>query len=104
MSGCVALVRDANPKVAQLGLDCMKLMITNHAESFQPLVNMSFDILLNKFSDNKVQIFLFSELFFTIFQQHIRTLSTEIMLCLFNLMELSIGVDRLAVSFFSLCI
>lgn len=54
MSGCIALVGDANPKVAQLGLDCMRLMITNHAESFQPLVNMSFDILLNKFSDNKV--------------------------------------------------
>lgn len=54
MSGCVSLIRDANPKVAQLGLDCMKLMISNHAESFQPMVNMSFDILLNKFSDNKV--------------------------------------------------
>ena len=54
MSGCVSLIGDANPKVVSLGFDCMRQMITLHGESFQPLVNMSFDILLNKFSDNKV--------------------------------------------------
>lgn len=33
-------------------------------------------------------------------QQQIRSTATELMLCLFNLMDLSIGVDRLAVSFY----
>ena len=58
MNGSVNLIKDANPKVAILALGCVDQLIKNYRDEFQPLVNMSFDLLLNKLGDGKVGIFV----------------------------------------------
>jgi hypothetical protein len=47
-------MKDANPKVAQQALDCVEIFINNSFSTFQPLTNISFDLLFAKFGDIKV--------------------------------------------------
>jgi hypothetical protein len=51
---CVELVNDANSKLALLAFDCVQLIIDRHGELFRPHVNHLFDILVLRFTDNKV--------------------------------------------------
>jgi hypothetical protein len=55
MSQGVSTIKDANPKVAALGLDCLDLFIEHNIDSFQPLVNMAIDALIGKLTDTKVK-------------------------------------------------
>lgn len=59
MSACVHLMKDANPQLSQLSLDCVHIFAETASRApgpsaFAPLYNTTFDILLNKFSDLKV--------------------------------------------------
>ena len=54
MSFSVNYVKDANPKIVSIALGCLNLLILNYRDDFQPLVNMSFEILLVKLGDAKV--------------------------------------------------
>jgi hypothetical protein len=47
-SACVSLLKDANPKIVNSGFDIVQIFIDDTI-SFQPLVNLTFDILLVKF-------------------------------------------------------
>ena len=62
MNTSISLLKDANPKIVMLGFDILSLLITQHGDSFQALVNMSFDTLFLKFCDNKVIFIQFSML------------------------------------------
>lgn len=54
MSNCCSLMKDANPKVAQLALDAVEICINNSFQVFQPQANITFDLLISKFGDLKV--------------------------------------------------
>ncbi len=54
MSSSISLLNDANPKVVLLGFDCLQQLVRDYSEYFQPLVNMSIDMLIAKFGDSKV--------------------------------------------------
>lgn len=56
MSSSIGAVKDANPKVVVVALNCMDLLIRVHKDDFSPLVNMSFELLLGKLGDNKVDL------------------------------------------------
>ena len=47
-------MKDANPKVAQLALDAVEIFINNSFVVFQPLANITFDLLIAKFGNIKV--------------------------------------------------
>lgn len=51
----ISAVKDANPKVVLLSLECVQLLVNNYKEIFQPSLNMTFEILLTKFGDGKVR-------------------------------------------------
>ena len=80
MSSCVAALKDANPKVVLLCLDCVQLLLEAHGDSFQSLVNMCFDMLLSKLSDGKLNV---------------RTRATQVMVDLINMLGLSAGFEKL---------
>jgi hypothetical protein len=54
----ITTVKDANPKVVLLSLECVQLLVLNYKDLFAPSLNMTFDILLSKFGDSKVCILL----------------------------------------------
>lgn len=54
MSSSVGAVKDANPKIAVVALNCLDQLIRSYKDDFSPLVNMSFELLLVKVGDNKV--------------------------------------------------
>ncbi|KAJ1430443.1 hypothetical protein B484DRAFT_395910 [Ochromonadaceae sp. CCMP2298] len=56
LSATVATVRDANPKVVAAGLSSMHGLLRRHSADFQPLNNLSFEVLLNKMGDSKPHI------------------------------------------------
>jgi hypothetical protein len=56
MSSAISLLNDANPKVVMLGFDCLQYLVSDYGEYYQPLINMSFELLITKFSDTKVSI------------------------------------------------
>jgi hypothetical protein len=58
MNACLNAVKDANPRIAQLGLDCSQIFIDSAPTIFQPLNNVAFDLLLAKFGDVKVSVFI----------------------------------------------
>lgn len=60
MNTSISLLKDANPKIVMLGFDILSLLITQYGDSFQALVNMSFDTLFLKFCDNKVLFIKYS--------------------------------------------
>lgn len=51
----VTALKDANPKIVLSAMECVKIFINEYSSDFQSLVNMTFDILLTKFGDSKVQ-------------------------------------------------
>ena len=53
-SAAVGLMKDTNPKVLIAGFDLVSIFIEDTA--FQPLLNMTFDILLVKFGNPKLNI------------------------------------------------
>ena len=54
MSHGIASIKDANPKLVALGLDCLQIVIEHNSESFYPLINMAVDALITKLTDTKV--------------------------------------------------
>lgn len=54
LNSIVAALQDANPKIVIAGLGCIEVIIERHFEHYQPLVNMSFDVLLLKLGDARV--------------------------------------------------
>lgn len=58
MNSSVNALKDANPKIVFAAFVCLDLLIKNFREDFQPLVNMSFEALLSKLADNRVNIIL----------------------------------------------
>eukprot|EP01034_Spumella_vulgaris_P026937 gene26937-33588_t len=80
MSSAISLLNDANPKVVMLGFDCLQLLVSDYGEYYQPLINMSFETLITKFSDSKAPI---------------RQKATDSMICLIGLMDLTSGFERL---------
>ncbi len=54
MSSSLLIINDTNPKVVMLGLDILQCLLSEHRDYFQPLINMTFDTLITKFSDPKV--------------------------------------------------
>jgi hypothetical protein len=80
MSNTISCLKDANPKIVLLVLDCLQIFLESNSDTFQPLINMSFELLLAKFSDSK---------------QSVRLRSTEVMISMINMLGLSIGVDKI---------
>eukprot|EP00601_Ochromonadales_sp_CCMP2298_P023260 CAMPEP_0173312684 /NCGR_PEP_ID=MMETSP1143-20121109/24293_1 /TAXON_ID=483371 /ORGANISM="non described non described, Strain CCMP2298" /LENGTH=213 /DNA_ID=CAMNT_0014254955 /DNA_START=36 /DNA_END=674 /DNA_ORIENTATION=+ len=81
MSSSINIVRDANPKVATVGLECLQLLIRNYPTDFHPLANMSFELVLTKLGDSKGPI---------------RAQALNVMTQLVPAMGAVIGLDRLA--------
>mmetsp|Transcript_248 Transcript_248/g.445 ORF Transcript_248/g.445 Transcript_248/m.445 type:complete len:1648 (-) Transcript_248:185-5128(-) len=77
----VTTLKDANPKLVLTALECVKLLIENYSDSFQPLVNMAFDILLAKLGDSKLNV---------------RARANETMVALINSVGLHAGYERLS--------
>lgn len=80
MTSCINNAKDANPKIVMNSLICMELLITNYSTIFVPLVNMSFDILINKFADSKVAI---------------RSKAIDIIVLLIGIMDFSLAFERI---------
>ena len=54
VSTCLALSGDSNLKLCLVGLDCLQTLIENQTDSFQPYLNMTLKLLIQKFSDTQV--------------------------------------------------
>lgn len=54
VSNCLALSEETNLKLCLIGLDCLQTLIENQTESFQPYLDMTFDLLIDKFADIQV--------------------------------------------------
>lgn len=54
MSHCVGAMKDANPKIVSVGMQCVSSLVSNYREDFSSLANMSFEALLLKLGDSKV--------------------------------------------------
>ena len=54
MNAVISAVKDANPKVVLMALECVQIFVNEYKDIFQPSLNMTFDILLTKFGDSKV--------------------------------------------------
>ena len=54
MTTCVELLKEVNPKVVDIGFFCVEKLLELQRESFQPLLNMTFDSLITKYTDSKV--------------------------------------------------
>lgn len=55
-STTIHLIKDSNPKVVTLSLDCLTIFIGKYPEQFQPLANLAFDIVIAKLGDAKVPL------------------------------------------------
>jgi hypothetical protein len=55
MSHCIAAVKDANPKISSAALCALSVLIRKYRDDFLPLTNMSFETLLLKLGDAKVE-------------------------------------------------
>ncbi len=80
LSAVINTLKDANPKVILLSLDCVQLLLNAHGDSFQSLVNMCFEMLLSKLSDGKLNV---------------RTRATQVMVDLISMLGLSAGFEKL---------
>lgn len=80
-SSIISLIKDANPKIVMTSLEITQLLIESHSEIFTPLINMSFELLIGKFSDSKAII---------------RNKATDIMISLINLIGLVSGFEKLS--------
>jgi hypothetical protein len=56
MSHCIAAVKDANPKISSAALCALSVLIRKYRDDFLPLTNMSFETLLLKLGDAKVEL------------------------------------------------
>lgn len=54
VTSAISAIKDANPKVALMALESVRILVNDYKEIFQPSLNMTFDILLSKFGDSKV--------------------------------------------------
>jgi hypothetical protein len=54
VNAAISAVKDANPKIVMMALECVRILVNDYKEIFQPSLNMTFDILLTKFGDSKV--------------------------------------------------
>ncbi len=84
MSNGINNLKDSNPKVVMLALEVTRMLMRLHVSSFlpkAPIVNMTFDLLFNKYSDAKMPI---------------RTAATELLVDLINMIGLSQGFERLS--------
>ena len=99
MNACLNAVKDANPRIAQLGLDCSQIFIDNIPLIFQPLNNVAFDLFLNKFGDVKVSVKLVSSgnSNVSLLQLQSRTRANEVMVSLINAIGLATGLEKLLV-------
>ena len=80
-SSIISLIKDANPKIVTTSLEITQLLIESHSEIFTPLINMTFELLIGKYSDSKAII---------------RNKATDIMISLINLIGLVSGFEKLA--------
>jgi hypothetical protein len=58
VSACVSLVKEANLKIVLASLDCLQALMQERKETFNPLVNMTFDVLIPRLGDTKVTCIL----------------------------------------------
>jgi hypothetical protein len=63
-STAINLIKDANPRVVVLSLDCLALFLDKYLEHFQPMINLTFTFLTTKLGDSKVRNALLNRLFF----------------------------------------
>ncbi len=52
----LCLLRDSNPKIALVTLQCLRLLMKLHADIFAPVENMAFDAFFCRFGDTKANI------------------------------------------------
>lgn len=56
MSACVSILRDANSRVVLQGFKCLQKLLDSHSDAFKPLVNLTFDQLLNSFTTTEQKV------------------------------------------------
>eukprot|EP00981_Chlorochromonas_danica_P002560 scaffold497_cov170-Ochromonas_danica.AAC.3 len=56
LSACVGLAKEANLKVVLASLDCIAMFIVGRKETFMALVNMTFDVLVPRLGDTKINV------------------------------------------------
>lgn len=54
LSMTINLIKDANPKIVLLSLDCLTIFLEKYSEYFQSLTNLTFDYVIGKLGDAKV--------------------------------------------------
>ena len=97
LNSIVAVLQDANPKIVIAGLGCIEVIVEKHFEHYQPLVNMSFDVLLLKLGDARVSCHITIPFFLMLPQASVRSSATSVMLRLIQAIGLSAGFERLSV-------
>ena len=93
----VMSLKDANPKIVLTAMECVKIFFDQYGTDFQPLVNMTFDILLTKFGDGKVHSYRIVPDNVTFLQLSVRARANETMVELINSIGLAAGYEKLEV-------
>ena len=76
VSNCLTLAEDINHKLSLIGLDCLQSLIECHTELFQPYLNITFDLLILKYGENKVGCWIGIEIYTFLLQHHKKALTT----------------------------
>ena len=80
ISNTLNCLKDNGAKVVLLCLDCIKMFLELHSKDFQPILNMSFDMLITKYADGKTSV---------------RNKATELMVYIIRLMGIPAGIEKL---------
>jgi hypothetical protein len=81
VTSSLTIAEDSNPKLCLIGLDCIQTLIECQTESYQPFMNMTFDLLITKYGDVKPPV---------------RSRSTEVMVSAINVWGLTSGFEKLS--------
>ena len=54
VNGTISAIKDANPKIVLIALECVQTLLDDYMDIFQSSLNMTFDIVLTRLGDSKV--------------------------------------------------
>lgn len=82
MSRTLTMLKDSNSAIVLQAFDCLELLLEHHGDTFQPVLNITFDAISSNLGNSKLSL---------------RVRASEIMFQLVNLFGLSSGFDKLSV-------